>query len=686
MDDYWKYDTPDTSAVQPRTEFPDAALGTPGQTPLLGAIFAWAIGLGVLYAGLYAKWGLGHIIGDTPWYVPTIHSFVGLSAFLVGFVALGRHRVLHEPAAFWIGTGFVAAGLQSIFLVLSWPGLMPDGGGLIARLPATSAWIVVVLLTTLALFLSGSAFAHWPDSRTRAGQYQVWLAAGLIALTLLPCVVLVLFEADAPALIDPSSAYRWYAVVIAAFFTLIFAAGSVLSTRRYLQTCDPLQGYVAITQVVLAYVALSAMIGGRRYDLWYYLGRIVLGAGFLTMLFGLLADYIGLFRRERDNTERLRSRSAELEEVKQRLEEAGRRKDDYLSMLSHELRNPLAAIATAVLVAGKKTKRQPDVTRVIEVAGRQVQHMTRLLDDLLDVARITRGRISLQREQFDIAQAVNAAMEMVAPNLGARGHHTSVLLPPAPLLVFGDCVRLSQVIANLLDNAAKFTPNGGRITVSAARENNRIVVRVRDTGRGIAPDLLPHIFETFERGQVSLGGAEGGLGLGLAIVRRLVELHGGTVQAFDHGNGAEFVVQLPMSIAAAPTVARSTRPGLDVRVRPRVLVVDDNKDAVDMLSMWLEMEGYAVTAATSGSAAIDLALEQPPGVVLLDLSMPGMDGYELARRLLAIPALRDVRIVAVSGYGEEEYRRLAREAGIVEHLVKPVDITALIEVLEERSA
>lgn len=662
----------------------DTASRTRRETPLLRSIVVWAVGLTLLYAGLYIRYGSGQVIGDTPWYIPTIHSFVGLSAFLVGFVALGRHRVLHEPAAFWIGAGFVAAGLQSIFLVLSWPGLLPHGDGVISRLPDTSAWIVLVLLTTLALFLTGSAFARWPDARTRAGQHQVWLVVGLVALTLLPCAALVTYQAEVPALIDPESAYRWYSVTGATFFAMVFAAGSVISTRRYLQTADPLQGYVSITQVVLAYVALSALLAGRRYDLWYYLGRIVLGAGFLTMLFGLLADYVGLFRRERDNTERLTARSAELEEVKQRLEEADRRKDDYLSMLSHELRNPLAAIATAVMVAGKQTKRQPDVTRVIEVAGRQVQHMTRLLDDLLDVARITRGRISLRREQFDIAQAVRSALEMVGPNIEARHHHMSVLLPSTPLLVFGDRVRLSQVVANLLDNAAKFTPNGGRITVSAARENNRVVVRVRDTGRGISADLLPHIFETFERGQVSLGGAEGGLGLGLALVRRLTELHGGQVQALDHGNGAEFVVRLPMSIAAAPPAPRSTERRVDARVRPRVLVVDDNRDAADMLAMWLEMEGYPVVCATSGRAALELAAQQPPGVVLLDLGMPEMDGYELARRLLAIPALRNVRIVAVSGYGEEEYRRLAREAGIVEHLVKPVDITALIEVIEAR--
>lgn len=660
-----------------------AVAAAPGGTPLYRAIVGSAVALSLLYGVLYAIWGTGEFIGDTPWYIPTMHSFVGLAAFLVGFVALGRFRVLHEPATFWVGTGFVALGIQSIVLILTWPGLMPDGSGVIARLPSTSAWVAFIQLSTLTVCLYGSALARWPVAGTLTRRSEFWLVTTCVLVAVAPCLVAVIRESTAPRLVDATGGFLWFSVAVSVSFGAAFAAGAAISTRRYRRTGDPLQGYISITQVAMVFVVLSVLIGGRRFDVWYYVGRAVLAAGFLAMLFGLLADYVGLFSRERDNTARLLARSAELEQAQRRLQEADRRKDEYLSMLSHELRNPLAAISTAVVVAAKQTHGQGDVTRVIEVAGRQVHHMTRLLDDLLDVARITRGRISLRREPVDIAQAVNAALEIVAPKIQGRGHHVTVT-HQSPVVVDGDRVRLSQIFANLLDNAAKYTPNGGRIAVTVSLDGRDAVISVRDSGKGIPPDLLPYIFETFERGQVSMGSIEGGLGLGLALVRRLAELHGGAVQAIDRGDGAEFVVRLPASASVRPEPDIQPTVAIPDRSRPRVLVVDDNKDAADMLSMWLEMEGYPVESATSGRAALDRAEAQPPDVVLLDLGMPEMDGYELARRLRAMPRLQTVRVVAVSGYGEEEYRRRAREAGIVEHLVKPVDIDTLIGAIEAR--
>jgi CheY-like chemotaxis protein/two-component sensor histidine kinase len=322
-----------------------------------------------------------------------------------------------------------------------------------------------------------------------------------------------------------------------------------------------------------------------------------------------------------------------------------------------------------------------DLQRAAEVANRQVRHMARLLDDLLDIARITRGTIGVRRERLDLREAVTSAVEMVMPAIESRRHALEVALPPAPLLVAGDRTRLSQVVVNLLDNAAKYTPDGGRLSVSAVQAGTQALIRVRDTGPGIPAEIRPHLFEAFERGQLSVGGSDGGLGLGLALVRQIVELHGGSVEGVDaQGGGTEFVVRLPTSpgeldLARPDTIeGASPRPG-------RVLVVDDHADVAQMLAMSLESEGCEVATATSGDAARALAAEWKPGLAFVDLSMPGMDGFELARRLRADPALQGVRIVAVTGYGDDVYRRRALSSGFDEYLVKPADVLSLRRAL-----
>lgn len=366
------------------------------------------------------------------------------------------------------------------------------------------------------------------------------------------------------------------------------------------------------------------------------------------------------------------------------LREADRLKDEFLAMLAHELRNPLAPVRNAIYIL-----KQPSTTsglneQVLDIAERQVDHMARLLDDLLDVSRISRGRIELRLEPVDLVSVIGRTVEAVRPFIESRRHELTISLPSAPLWTQADATRLEQVLTNLLNNAAKYTDPGGHIRLSAERESDYIALRVRDTGIGLAPDMLPRIFHLFVQAQRRLDRAQGGVGIGLTLVKRLVELHGGTVEAHSAGigRGSEFIVRLP-AIAAqqhAHQVELSSD-NLPPLPRRRVLVVDDNADAADSLVLLLQLVGLETQAAYDGPTAIAMAEQFKPEIVLLDIGMPDMDGYEVARRLRALPHLPIRLVVALTGWGQEEDRQRSHEAGIDQHLVKPVRLEALTAVL-----
>ena len=388
----------------------------------------------------------------------------------------------------------------------------------------------------------------------------------------------------------------------------------------------------------------------------------------------------------RDVTERKR-----LEEEAQRhdkeLVEADRRKDEFLAMLGHELRNPLAPIRNALqLVRLSHQEPRQEVRQAYDIIERQVENMVRLVDDLLDVGRITSGKIQLQMERIDLAIIVARAIEGARPLIDARRHTLEVNLPEAPVPVEADPVRLAQVLWNLLNNAAKYTPDGGRITLEVER-GEEAVVRIRDTGMGIAPEMLPRVFDLFTQMERTLDRAEGGLGLGLTLVRRLTEMHGGTVAATSagEGQGSEFVVRLPVLPDVAPTV-RPAKPALaERRVAPvsgrRILVVDDNRDSAESLAMLLRLFGNDVRTVQDGRLAVEMAAAYRPDVVLLDIGLPGLDGLEVCRRLRARTGEGQPLIVAMTGYGQEEDRRRSEEAGFDAHMVKPLDLEALQELL-----
>ena len=388
---------------------------------------------------------------------------------------------------------------------------------------------------------------------------------------------------------------------------------------------------------------------------------------------------VGVQGTARDITERKRAEEA--------LRQADRRKDEFLAMLAHELRNPLAPLRNGLHLLRLTGDDRAQAEKVLGMMGRQVEHLVRLVDDLLDVSRIMRGMVELRRQPLDLATVIGRAVETVQPFLAAQGHELSVELPPEPVALEGDAVRLAQVFANLLNNAVKYTEPGGHIALSAARAGGEVLVSVRDTGIGIAPEILPHVFDLFVQADRSHTRSHSGLGIGLTLVRRLVEMHGGSVTAASAGpgKGSEFVVHLPVTVAgelrvpSPPSRDRPDEPGGSPTATrgKRILVVDDNKDAATSLALLLRLGGHSVQVAHDGPEALEAVRSAAPEVVLLDIGMPGMDGYEVARRLRQTPGLEGVLLVALTGWGQEHDRRRSKEAGFDHHLTKPADPQAL---------
>jgi len=366
--------------------------------------------------------------------------------------------------------------------------------------------------------------------------------------------------------------------------------------------------------------------------------------------------------------------------IRQR-DEAQRAKDEFLAMLGHELRNPLAPIVTAIHLMALKSNGQP--TREQQIIERQVQHLRRLVDDLLDVSRIARGKVEIHPERLALADVVARAIEAVMPAMEEAGHRVEVRVP-GDLQVDADLLRLTQVVSNLLTNAAKYTPRGGRIEVTGERRPLGIALRVTDNGNGLSADLLPRVFDLFVQGRRTLARPEGGLGIGLALVKQLVEAHSGTVEAFSDGPGlgSTFVVTLPPG-TGRPNVAPAVDL-MDIVGDPRasVLVVDDNRDAADLAATVLADAGHAVDVAYSGLDALQRVAAAAPDVIVLDIGLPDLDGYEVALQLQARHPDRQFRLVALTGYGQSHDRLRSAAAGFAAHLVKPVDPLKLRAVVE----
>jgi PAS domain S-box-containing protein len=368
------------------------------------------------------------------------------------------------------------------------------------------------------------------------------------------------------------------------------------------------------------------------------------------------------------------------------LAEADRQKNEFLAMLGHELRNPLAPMRNAVHLLKMEGADEAMMERARSMMERQLQHLVRLVDDLLDVSRIVRGKIELRKEAVDIPSALARAVETAQPVLDARGHQLKTSLPLKTLYVEGDIIRIAQIVANLLTNAAKYTPTAGEIALSVALEGDDVVIRVIDTGVGIDPNLLPRIFDLFVQGDHTLARSQGGLGIGLTLVKRLVEMHGGTIAAFSSGKGqgSEFQVRFPhYKGSIAKPKAMAPHSGAQDASR-RILVIDDNVDAAESIAMILRLIGHKVLCIFDGQSAVKTVEQYQPEVVVIDIGLPGMTGYEVAKNLRDHPVARALTLVAVTGYGQHEDRTLAIDAGFDEHMTKPVDPDILAQFVTQR--
>ena len=393
--------------------------------------------------------------------------------------------------------------------------------------------------------------------------------------------------------------------------------------------------------------------------------------------------------RARRRQYQIRDHLAEARRIADALREQDRRKDEFLAILAHELRNPLAPLRNS-LEAMRLAQEDPNTARVArDIMERQVDQMVRLIDDLLDVSRVSRGKIKLNRETLDVQAIIMDALEVCRPQITAASHQLDIRLPDQSVKIEGDRTRLVQVLCNLLSNAAKYTAPGGRIAVEAAIEGGHVAIAVTDNGVGIPADMLGKVFEMFTQVEGTLERSQGGLGIGLTLVRRLVELHGGTVEASSDGawRGSRFIVRLPRSVRVAALASAATRPAgpRGAPRRHRILVADDNKDAADSLASMLRLAGHEVAIAYDGRDAVSLAQDFRPDVALLDIGMPRMNGYDTALAMRSQPQSAPAVLFALTGWGQPDDKRRSRAAGFDHHFVKPLDPAEFERILAEKT-
>ena len=403
--------------------------------------------------------------------------------------------------------------------------------------------------------------------------------------------------------------------------------------------------------------------------------------GILTALRDENGKLLGFTKVVRDQTERKRLED-NLNRHAGQLADLHRRKDEFLAMLGHELRNPLAPIANAVQLLRLQKDEGQIQHQARTIIERQVGQMSRLVDDLLEVTRITSGRIQLRPDLLLVSNIVERAVETARPLIDQRRHELTVSLSPDPILLYADPTRIDQVVVNLLTNAAKYTEEGGHIWLTVEQEGDECVLKVKDTGEGIAPELLPYIFDLFSQAERSLDRSQGGLGIGLAVVKKLVELHQGRVEVHSSlREGSEFIVRLPVAQISAPPPSTPKEVVVPTGPPLRVLVVDDNLDAAESLAELLRALQHDVRTAHDGPTALQAALDHRPDVMLLDIGLPRMNGYEVAKRLRQQPVFSNAVLIAMTGYGQESDRESSRAAGFDHHLVKPADFGKVQEIL-----
>jgi PAS domain S-box-containing protein len=425
---------------------------------------------------------------------------------------------------------------------------------------------------------------------------------------------------------------------------------------------------------------ISSIRAGRRVDHFETVrltksGKLVNLSITVSPIRDESGQIVGASKVARDITERI--------EIEQALREGERRKDEFLAILAHELRNPLAPLRNALAIFRSDKASESIKAQAREMMERQINQMVRLVDDLMDVSRITRDKIALQKERITLEALLHNAVETSRPVIDSFGHYLKIDLPSDPVYIDGDMVRLSQVFANLLNNAAKYTRRGGKISVSGRKEGDNVVIHVIDNGIGISPKMMPRVFDMFLQVDSTIERSQSGLGIGLTLVKKLVEMHGGVVEAFSEGEnkGSDFVVTLPASSAQVSEESNDKSKPEEKSAGTRVLVIDDNVDSARTLGWMLELQGHDVQLAFNGKDAMAAAEKFQPRIVMTDIGLPGITGYELCPLMREIPGMKDAVFIAQTGWGQEKHKRQSKEAGFDHHLIKPVEMNKLEELL-----
>jgi signal transduction histidine kinase len=587
-------------------------------------------------ASLAARFRVEGIVGGRFTDLAAAVQWLAVALCALAFALIWRKRAFGELLYLWLGLVLLASIAD---LTLS----NVAGGRYTIGWHASRANFVISACLLLAFLLGDFA----DDGRPRSRASTLAAYGGAVAVTLAAIFLRWFLDPWLGSGVAYTTLYG--AVAIAVWFgglgpaVLAMALGYAIVNVRYVSPVGTLELHTPADAIALALFTLSAAL------------IIVLGEA---------------MRRARD---RYRASEVELKERARQLQRADENKSQFLAVLSHELRNPLAPLRTGLALLKMKHE-DPDTVETNDMMERQIAQLSRLIDDLLDVSRIDRGKLEMRAQRLAIDAMLRTAVDTAKPNIDARGHELVVSYPPQPLYVEGDLVRLAQVVSNLLNNAAKFTPPKGRIELSAHADDGRVVVRVADTGIGIEQERLHEVFDMFVQLDSSRAAA-GGLGLGLTLARSIIERHGGTIEARSAGpgKGAEFIVRLPLE--SVPPAAESEAPAAAASAeRRRVLVVDDNVDAAQTLAEYLRLLGHRAESAVDGEAALRIAEVLHPDVAFIDLNMPRMDGTEVARRLRATPWGRNAHLVALTGMGQQSDIARTRDAGFDEHITKPADL------------
>lgn len=631
----------------------------------------------------------------TPWgkfqaFLPAYQTAAIGTCLVTAWLMYGQFKATRATALLHLSAGYLYTAGTLILQFLSFPGVFLEHRQLLGG-SQTTIWLWCFWHVGPAL---GVLFFAWnevrnPGAKATGHRAMVQTAIGLSLALIATGLLVTVFHDRLPMLDVDGDFSRITPSGIAPGIELLLAAALVVLWRAS-RFRNVLHVWLGVVLVALLCDNAITMAAGSRLTMGWYVGRGGALIASSVLMLAYLHEITASYQRSVEMANRLATSNVQLdrnigqrEQYEGELREADRRKDDFLAMLAHELRNPLAPISAAADLLKHVKMDDARIKKTSEIIHRQVKHMTGLVDDLLDVSRVTKGLVTLQKQPVDIRGVVTNAMEQVNPLIQSRRHSLTLQMPPELAMVMGDHKRLVQVLANLLTNAAKYTHEGGNLLVKMEVTPVHVVLTVEDDGIGMAPEMVECVFDLFAQAERTSDRSSGGLGLGLALVKSLVELHGGTVTGSSKGTGkgSRFTVCLPSLIAPEIQGPRNARaPGTPAKPL-KIMIVDDNVDAAEALSMFLEASGHSLLVEHGSRRALERARIEPPDVCLLDIGLPEMDGHELAQRLRAIPETSKIVLIAVTGYGQDHDRKASFAAGFDHHMVKPIDTDELAAAL-----